>query len=63
MIVALCLIPVITDCIPDCVNGTCDMTVGECVCDDGYIGSDCSIGIIWNITNDLSMYACTVFIF
>ena len=38
------LIPVIADCIPDCVNGTCDMTVGECVCDDGYIGSDCSIG-------------------
>ena len=35
----------LSDCIPGCVNGTCDMTVGECACDDGYIGSDCSTGM------------------
>ena len=39
---------ILSDCIPGCVNGTCDMTVGECDCDDGYIGSDCSIGTYVN---------------
>ncbi len=30
------------DCTPPCVNGTCNMTVGECGCDDGYIGDVCN---------------------
>ncbi|XP_064392597.1 uncharacterized protein LOC135340207 [Halichondria panicea] len=30
------------NCSPMCVNGSCDMSVGECVCEDGYIGNDCS---------------------
>ena len=27
-----------------CVNGTCDQSIGECQCDDGFIGNACSIG-------------------
>ncbi len=30
------------DCTPPCVNGMCNMTVGECGCDDGYIGDICN---------------------
>ena len=37
---------VLSDCIPDCVNGTCDVSTGACDCDNGYIGTDCSIGIV-----------------
>lgn len=32
----------ICECTPACVNGTCDTSVGECACNDGYIGEDCS---------------------
>lgn len=28
-------------CTPSCVNGTCNMTVGECECDEGYTGEIC----------------------
>lgn len=29
------------DCIPACVNGTCNMTVGMCECNNGFIGGTC----------------------
>lgn len=29
------------NCTPSCVNGTCNMTVGECECNDGYVGDVC----------------------
>ena len=38
-----------TECTPACVNGTCDLTVGACECDDGYIGTDCGTGTIMSI--------------
>ena len=33
-----------SDCDPPCVNGTCDLLVGNCECEDGYIGEDCATG-------------------
>ena len=32
------------ECIPPCINGTCNMISGECECSDGFTGSDCSSG-------------------
>lgn len=34
---------VVTPCSPKCAHGTCDMTKGSCICDEGYFGDDCSI--------------------
>ena len=34
----------VTDCIQECVHGVCDTSVGQCACDDGYTGENCSIG-------------------
>ena len=33
------------ECDPPCANGTCNLTVGACECDDGYIGTDCGTGM------------------
>ena len=32
------------ECDQECVNGVCDMSVGQCACDDGYTGGNCSSG-------------------
>ena len=29
------------DCTPACMSGVCNVTVGECECDDGYTGTAC----------------------
>ncbi len=35
-----------SDCVPACVNGQCNTSLGVCECSDGYTGVDCSsIGI------------------
>ncbi len=31
-----------SDCVPECVHGQCNMSLGVCQCIDGYIGVDCS---------------------
>jgi hypothetical protein len=32
----------VCDCPQECVNGLCNVSVGGCVCDDGYTGGNCS---------------------
>ena len=45
LISSLCIPYLVPDCDPTCVNGTCDLLVGDCRCEDGYIGEDCGTGI------------------
>ena len=42
---SLCIPYLVLDCNPPCVNGTCDLLVGDCRCEDGYIGGDCGTAI------------------
>ncbi len=37
--IAICLQP---DCVPACVHGQCNSSLGVCECSDGYTGVDCS---------------------
>ncbi len=35
----------VEDCDPPCINGACSDT--ECYCQQGYMGKDCSISMIY----------------
>ncbi len=37
--IAICLH---LDCVPACVHGQCNVSLGVCECSDGYTGVDCS---------------------
>ncbi len=37
--IAICLH---SECVPSCVNGQCNMSLGMCECSGGYTGVDCS---------------------
>ena len=32
-----------TDCVPQCIFGDCNTTIGECICPPGHGGMDCSV--------------------
>ena len=58
------------ECVPPCVNGTCDVISGICECDIGYIGNTCvscknilQLEMTNEMTNDNYFIACPVGMF
>lgn len=47
-----------TECSPNCKNGTCDYSSGDCTCMEGYFGVNCSESKFEIITS----YSITIFI-
>lgn len=49
----------ICNCTPPCVNGLCDLVVGECNCGSGFIGADCSEPCAFGLYGSGCLQSCS----